>query len=116
MTMKSKYSASDEHELDELKELLASALSAVIAEFLEVELDRVEPHSRLTADLGMSPAAKKRLQREIAFIFDCAAIAMPEAMTVKELIDEVAELEFAHLRLPAAIRAFACAGPCGARA
>jgi hypothetical protein len=43
----------------------------------------------------MSPAAKKRLQKEIAFIFDCAEIDMPNAMKVEELVDQVAHTEFA---------------------
>ena len=87
----------DDNELDTMKELLTMALNAVIAEFLNVDVDRVRPGSRLVADLGMSPAAKKRLQKEIAFIFDCAELDMPNAMKVEELVDKVAHIEFARL-------------------
>ena len=41
------------------------------------------------------PAAKKRPQKEIAFIFDCTEIDMPNAMKVEELVDQVAHIEFA---------------------
>jgi len=73
-------------------------LKAVIAECLKVEVDRVQPGSRLVADLGMSPPAKRRLQREIAFIFDCTELDMPSAMKVGELVDQVANIEFARLQ------------------
>ena len=85
----------DDDEMDTMKELLTMALNAVIAEFLNVDVDRVHPGSRLTLDLGMSPAVKKRLQKEIAFIFDCTEIDMPNAMKVEELVDQVAHIEFA---------------------
>jgi hypothetical protein len=80
-----------------MKELLTTALNAVIAEFLNVDVDRVQPGSRLLADLGMSPAAKKRLQKEIAFIFDCAELDMPNTIKVEELVDQVAQFEFDRL-------------------
>lgn len=89
----------DDNELDTMKELLTMALYAVIAEFLNVDIDRVHPVSRLVAHLGMSPAAKKRLQKEIAFIFDCTEPDMPDAMKVEELVDKVAHIEFARLEL-----------------
>ena len=73
------------------------ALNAVIAECLNVEVDRVHPSSRLVADLGISLAAKKRLQNEIAFIFDHEEIDIPHGMKVEELVDQVAKLEFARL-------------------
>ncbi len=85
------------HYRDELTELLAMALNAVIAEFLDLEVDRVQPNARLTADLDMTPIARRRLQREIAFLFDCTEIDMPDAMRVGELIDQVADIEFARL-------------------
>jgi len=85
----------DDNEIDTMKELLTMALNAVVAEFLNVDVDRVHPGSRLKSDLGMSPAAKKRLQKEIAFIFDCKEIDMPNAMKVEELVDQVAHIEFA---------------------
>ena len=72
-------------------------LNAVIAECLNVAADRVHPGSRLVADLGMSPSAKRRLQKEIAFIFDCTEIDMPNAMKVEELVDQVADIELARL-------------------
>jgi len=87
----------DENEMDPMKELLTLALNAVIAECLNVEVDRVHPGSELVAGLGMSPAAQKRLQREIAFIFDCTEIEMPNAMKVEELVDQVANVELARL-------------------
>ena len=85
----------EDNELDTMKELLTMALNAVVAEFLNVGVDRVHPGSRLVSDLGMSPAVKKRLQKEIAFIFDCTEIDMPNAMKVEELVDQVAHTEFA---------------------
>lgn len=85
----------DDNELGIMKELLTMALNAVVAESLNVDVDRVHPGSRLKSDLGMSPAAKKRLQKEIAFIFDCTEIDMPNAMKVEELVDQVAQIEFA---------------------
>jgi hypothetical protein len=93
----------DENELDTMKDILTMALNAVIAECLNVAIDRVNPGSRLVADLGMSLPAKKRLQREIAFIFDCTELDMPDAMTVEELVDQVAHIESARLEpnLPA---------------
>ena len=87
----------DDNELDTMKELLTQALSAVIAEFLNVDFDRVLPGSRLLSDLGISPAVKKRLQKEIAFIFDCVEIEMPDTMKVEELVDQVAHIEFSRL-------------------
>lgn len=78
------------------------ALNAVIAEFLNVDVDRVRPGSRLVADLGMSPIAKKRLRREIAFIFDGAEFDIPSGMKVEELVREVANIEFARTDLVAA--------------
>jgi hypothetical protein len=45
----------------------------------------------------MSPPAKKRLQKEIAFIFGCTEIEMPNAMKVEELVDQVANIELARL-------------------
>ena len=87
----------DDNELDTMKELLTMALNAVVAEFLNVDVDRVHPGSRLKSDLGMSPAAKKRLQKEIAFIFDYEEIDIPNGMKVEELVDQVAKLEFARL-------------------
>jgi hypothetical protein len=80
-----------------MKELLTMALNAVIAECLNVEVNRVHPSSRLVADLGISLAAKKRLQKEIAFIFDYEEIDIPNGMKVEELVDQVAKLEFARL-------------------
>jgi hypothetical protein len=91
------YIKPEDKELGTMKELLNLALNAVIAEFLNVDVDRVHPGSRLIADLGMSPAAKKRLQKEIAFIFDCIEIDMPDAMKVEELVGQVAKFEFARL-------------------
>ena len=91
------YTKPEDKELATMKELLTSALHAVIAEFLDVDVDRVHSGSRLIADLGMSPAAKKRLQKEIAFIFDCIEIDLPDAMKVEELVDQVANIEFARL-------------------
>jgi hypothetical protein len=93
----------DENELDTMKDILTMALNAVIAECLNLAVDRVHPGSRLVADLGMSPLAKKRLQREIAFIFDCTELNMPDAMKVEELVDQVANIEFSRLEpnLPA---------------
>jgi hypothetical protein len=87
----------DDNELDTMKELLTMALYAVIAEFLNVDIDRVRPGSRLVAHLGMSPAAKKRLQKEIAFIFDCTEPDMPDAMKVEELVNKVTHIELARL-------------------
>ena len=84
-------------ELDCMMELLARALNAVIAEFLKVDVVSVHPDARLVADLGMSPPAKKRLQKEISFLFDCAEIDMPDAMTVEELVAQVAAIEFSRL-------------------
>ena len=40
----------DDNELDTMKELLTMALNAVVAEFLNVDVDRVRPGSRLVAD------------------------------------------------------------------
>jgi hypothetical protein len=91
------YIKPEDKELGTMKELLNLALNAVIAEFLNVDVDRVRPGSRLIADLGMSPAAKKRLQKEIAFIFDCIEIDMPDAMKVEELVGQVVNIEFARL-------------------
>jgi hypothetical protein len=95
----------DENELDTMKELLTMALNAVIAEFLNVDVDRVHPGSRLVADLSMSPAAKKRLQKEIAFIFDSTELDMPNAMKVEELVDQVAHIEFARLEANLSVQA-----------
>ena len=88
----------DENELDTMKDLLTMPLSAVIAKCLNVEVDRVHPDSRLVADLDMSPPAKRRLQREIAFIFDCTELDMPNAMKVGELVNQVANIEVARLQ------------------
>jgi len=87
----------DENALDTMKDILTTPLNAVIAECLNVEADRVHPGSRLVADLGMSPSAQERLQREIAFIFDCTEPDIPNAMKVEELVDQVATIEFARL-------------------
>ncbi len=84
-------------ELEQMKQLLTMALIAVVAEFLNIEIDRVHPGSRLVADLGMSPAMKKRLQKEISFIFDCTEIDMPDAMKVEDLVEQVAHIEFSRL-------------------
>jgi hypothetical protein len=84
-------------ELNELKALLSMAVNEVIAELLNVDLDRVRPGARLVADLGMCPTTRKRLQREMAFIFDCEPIDIPPAMKVEELLDRLAEIEFARL-------------------
>ena len=73
------------------------AVNAVIAEFLNVDVDRVQPGTRLLADLGMSPAAKKRPQKEIAFIFDCTEIDMPNTMKVRELVDQLVHIEFVRI-------------------
>jgi len=88
----------DENELDSMKELLTTPLNAVIAECLKVEVGRIQPGSRLVADLGMSSPAKRRLQREIAFIFDCMEPDMPSAMKAGDLVDQVASIEFARLQ------------------
>jgi hypothetical protein len=95
----------EDNELDTMKQLLTMALNAVIAEFLNVDVDRVHPGSRLVSDLGISPAVKKRLQKEIAFIFDCKEIDMPNAMKVEELVDQVAHIEFARLDPPPSVQA-----------
>jgi len=87
----------DDSELETIRDIVAMPLNAVIAECLNVEADRVQPDSRLLADLNMSPPAKTRLQREIAFIFNCAEPDMPDAMKVEELVDQVANIEFARL-------------------
>jgi len=87
----------DENELDTMKDLLTMPLSAVIAECLNVEVGRVHPDSRLVADLDMSPPAKRRLQRAIAFIFDCTELDMPNAMKVGELVNQVANIEVSRL-------------------
>ena len=84
-------------EMDDMMDLLARALNAVIAEFLNVDVASVHPDARLVADLGMSPAARKRLQKEISFLFDCAEIDMPDGMKVEELVAEVATIEFSRL-------------------
>lgn len=86
-----------DRELDNLKELLTMAMNAVIADTLRVETDKVQPDSRLVTDLGMSLATKKRLQKEISFIFDCAEIELSNTMKVRELIDRVAGIEFSRL-------------------
>jgi hypothetical protein len=86
----------DDYEPDTMKELLTMALNAVIAESLNINVDRVHPGSRLVSHLGMSSAAKRRLQKEIAFIFDCTEIDMPNAMKVEELVDQVAHIEFSR--------------------
>jgi hypothetical protein len=88
----------DENELDTMKELLTRPLQAVIAECLNIDIDRVQPGSRLVADLGMSAPAKRRLQREIAFIFDCTEPELPNVMKVGELVNEVATIEFSRLK------------------
>jgi hypothetical protein len=80
-----------------MEELLTRPLHAVIAACLKIAVDRIHPDSELAADLGMSPPAKRRLQREIAFIFGCAEPELPQAMKVEELINEVATLEFYRL-------------------
>ena len=95
----------NDNELDTMKKLLMMALSAVIAEFLNVGVGSVRPGSRLVADLGMSPAAKKRLQKEISFIFDCKEIDMPNAMKVEELVDRVADIESARLEAKLSVQA-----------
>ena len=87
----------DENERYAMEELLTRPVHAVIAECLKIEVARIRPDSRLAADLGMSPPAKRRLQREIAFIFDCAEPELPEAMKVEELVKEVATIEFYRL-------------------
>ena len=86
-----------ENELARMKEILTMPLNAVIAACLSVGVERVHPNSRLVADLGMSTSAKRRLQKEIAFIFDCAEIDMPDAIKVEELVDQVANIELARL-------------------
>ena len=83
----------------EMTELLATAVNAVIAEFLDIEVDRVRPDARLLTDLDMSPVAKKRLQRELAFIFDTTEIDIFETMKVEELVTQVANSEFRRLTL-----------------
>ena len=87
----------DENERYRMEELLARPVHAVIAACLKIEADRIRPDSVLAADLGMSPPAKRRLQREIAFIFDCAEPELPETMKVEELVKEVATIEFYRL-------------------
>ncbi len=84
-------------ELSTMKELLAAALQAVIAESLNVNVDRVQPDCRLVADLEMCPPAKRRLQREIAFLFDCADLEIPPAMRVEDLVERITEIELARL-------------------
>ena len=86
----------DDNELDTMKELLTMALNAVIAEFLNVGVGSVRPGSRLVADLGMSPAAKQRLQKEIE---------MPDAMKVEEPVDQVANIESARLEAKLSVQA-----------
>lgn len=81
----------------EIKGMLTLAVNAVIAEFLDIEVDRVHPDFKLTADLGMSPVAKRRLQRELAFLFDTSEIDVFNTMTVEELVGQVENVEFARL-------------------
>jgi hypothetical protein len=83
----------------EIRELLAMAVNAVIAEFLDVEIARVRPDVELTADLGMSALEKKRLQRELAFVFDTTQIDIIESMTVRELVNQVADVELPRLAI-----------------
>ena len=83
--------------LDSMRDILTLPLNAVIAECLNVDVGRVHPGARLIADLDMSPTMRKRLQREIAFIFDCAEPDMHPTMKVEELVDQVARIELARL-------------------
>lgn len=86
-----------DRELDNLKELLTMAMNAVIADSLEVETDLVHPDAQLVADLGMSAVTKRRLTREISFIFDCPEVELSNAMKVKQLVDHIANIEFSRL-------------------
>ena len=73
------------------------AVNAVIAESLNIEVSKVRSDARLTADLDMSPIAKKRLQRELFFIFDTTEINISDTMKVGELVGQVANSEFKRL-------------------
>lgn len=81
----------------EIKESLTMAVNAVIAEFLSVEIDKTRPDVQLGPDLGMSPVARKRLQRELAFVFDTTEIDIIDSMTVSELVGQVANVELPRL-------------------
>lgn len=87
----------DRNEADDLRDLLKLAVHAVIAEFLNTDIDSFHPHARLRADLGLSPAAMKRLRTEIVFIFDAPEIAVSDTVTVGDLVDQVAQSELSRL-------------------
>lgn len=87
----------DEDARDVVRDIVTMPLNAVIAECLNVDVEAVHPGSRLVADLGMSAPTQKRLQRELAFIFDCAEMDIPATMKVEELLDHVANIEFDRL-------------------
>lgn len=82
-----------------MKALLADAVNAVIAETLGASLEQVQPDSRLVADLGMSAHTRRRLQQELAFIFNSNEINIANSMKVKGVLEQIANIEFSRLGL-----------------
>ena len=87
----------DRNETGELRDLLELAVHAVIAEFLNTDIDSFHPHARLGTELGLSPAAMKRLRTEIVLIFDIPEITVFDTVTVGDLVDQVAQFELSRL-------------------
>lgn len=81
-------------ELETVRNLMRMSLMAVVAEALEVDIDRLEGGLGLRRDLGMDTAAARRLQRLIAEYFDGFSVDPEQCDTLDSLLERVLEQQF----------------------
>jgi len=89
-------------ELETVKNLMMMSLNAVVAEALEVDLDRVTTEARLVEDLEMDAPKREALEAAIADVFDGLALDLRRVLTVGTLLAQVVLQEFSDTAASAA--------------
>lgn len=82
------------NELDSVKNLMAMALKAVVADALHTELEDVVEEARLVEDLHMGRSESVALEALIADTFDGIHVDLKQTPTFAALLDTVVLNEF----------------------
>lgn len=85
------------NELESVKNLMAMALKAVVADALHTDLDEVVEGARLVEDLHMGRSESAALEALIADTFDGIHVDLMQTPTFADLLDKVVLSEFKDL-------------------
>ena len=90
-----------ENELDMVRGLMDMTLRAVVADTLNVELDKVVDEARLVGDLAPNETLLAQLLVKVSELFEHVSLNLPHGATFGHLLEQVVGSAFEDTALPA---------------